>query len=115
MRSVDVRTLPPHTIVAIVKGLVRTNPDGGTYPPLPPQGYVVAVSKEFETCEELIHEEFRYNQLSVGYIGWYLHKNGRLVYERSSVFGSKEFAISSGKSRNQYSIWDIEEGKEIVL
>lgn len=88
---------------------------------IPVNGYAVATNNEIKdfSQEELIDwilvngKHLRIKNLYFG--GWIGTETLPKEVNITKVVSNKAYAIKLGKQTNQYSIWDIENNKEIVL
>lgn len=116
METVNIRTLPKHTIAEVLKSQALRNPDGGTYPYTPESGYLVAISDEFTDPKYLIEKYYGLFCDSEVFFGWYKHEGSdKPIFECVGRFNNLNFAKRLGIERNQYSIYDCENREEIVL
>jgi len=127
---IDIRTLPTHThkevIFGKIKDVVLGRSEGFTVKTnldYPKRGYLVRTGwheKNFNesnlsTVRNHINQIFNSIQGKEGlYIGGWRYNN-ECVLEISEGFNSLENAVEIGMQRNQISIWDVENKKEITL
>jgi hypothetical protein len=127
---IDIRTLPKHTkkevIFGKIKDVVLGRSKGFTVKPnldYPRNGYLVGTGwkeKHF-TESNLSTARNHINQIfnTIGdkqglYIGGWSYE-GKCIVEISEGFNSLQNAIEVGRDRNQISIFDIQNQKEIIL